>query len=155
MWTLIGKESANEDLVQYLILTSNGNISCPIKLTDIVKEERPLPVLFSSCDSNPLICVTLQELDNQYFFTIYNQPYPQFILYNYCPVSLTLALSKKSKSKSKSKEPMPFSNDWNWTYRIFSGNNAYISFPYSVLCKQIPTVLIGVDKKPFKGELLF
>lgn len=151
MWTLIGKESANEDLEQYLILTSNGNISCPIKLTDIVKEERPLPVLFSSCDSNPLICVTLQELDNQYFFTIYNQPYPQFILYNYCPVSLTLALSKKSKSKSKSKEPMPFSNDWNWTYRISSGKNAYISFPYSVSCKQIPRVLIGVDKKPFKG----
>lgn len=154
MWTLIGKQSANEDLMQYLILTSNGNISCPIKLTDIVKEERPFPVLFSSCDSNPLICVTLQELDNQYFFTIYNQPYPQFILYNYYPVSLTLALSKKSKSKSKSKEPMPFSNDWNWTYRISSGKNAYISFPYSVSCKQIPKVLIGVDKKPFKGKLL-
>lgn len=141
-------------MVQYIILTSSGNISCPIKLSEVVKEERPWPVLFLSCDSNPLICVTFQELDNQYFFTIYNQPYPQFILYNYCPVSLTLALCKKSKSKSKSKEPMPFSNDWNWTYRISSEKNAYLSFPYSVSCKRIPKVLIGVDKKPFKGKLL-
>lgn len=115
-----------------------------------MNEERPLPVLFSSCDINPLICVTLQELNNQHFFTVYNQPYPQFILYNHCPVSLSLALAKKSKSK----EPMPFSIDWNWTYRITSGSKAYLSFPYSVSCLQIPKVLIGLDKKPFKGNFL-
>lgn len=133
------------------MLISNGNISCPIKLTELINEERPLPVLFSSCDLNPLICVTLQEMDNQYFFTVYNQPYPQFILYNHCPVSLTLALTK-SKAKSKSKEPIPFSIDWNWKYKITSGKNAYLSFPYSVVCKQFPRVLIGLDKNPFKGK---
>lgn len=153
LWKLIGKENiANEELVQYFILVSNGNISCPIKLSELKNEEHPLPVLFSSCDFNPLICVTLQELDNQYFFTVYNQPYPQFILYNNCPMPLTLAIAKKSKSKSKSKEPIPFSLDWNWTYRISSGKNAYLSFPHSVSCYQIPRVLIGLDKKPFKGK---
>lgn len=152
MWTLIGKETiANEELVQYLILISNGNISCPIKLTELMNEERPLPVLFSSCDLNPLICIKLQEMDNQFFVTIYNQPFPQFILYNYCPMSLVLGLAKKTKSKSKS-EPMPFSTDWNWTYRITSGKNAYLSFPYSVQSKQFPRVLIGLDKNPFKGK---
>lgn len=156
LWKLIGKESIpNEDLIQYLILISNGNISCPIKLTKLINEERPLPVLFSSCDINPLICVTLQELDNQFFFSIFNQPYPQFVLYNYCPVSLTLALTKNSKSKPKSKsnEPIPFSTDWNWTYRITSEKNAYLSFPYSLPNNQFPRVLIGLDKIPFKGKL--
>lgn len=153
MWTLIGKEAVtNEELVQYVILISNNNICCPIKLTELINEERPMPVIFSSCDLNPLICVKLQELDNQYFFTIYNQPYPQFILYNYCPLSLTLSLTKKSKSKTKSKEPVPFSMDWDWTYRIVSGKNSYLTFPYSLSCKQFPRVLIGLDKKHFKGE---
>ncbi|XP_025418587.1 vacuolar protein sorting-associated protein 13B-like [Sipha flava] len=148
LWTLIGRQNtSNEELVQYIILISDGNISCPIKLTELINEERPLPVLFSSCVINPLICVTLQELNNQYFFTVYNQPYPQFILYNHCPVSLNLTLAKKSKSK----EPKPFSIDWNWTYRITSGKKAYLSFPHSVSCIQIPRVLIGLDKKPFKG----
>lgn len=152
MWTLIGKEYvSNENLVQYFILISNGNISCPIKFTELINEERPLPVLFSSCDLNPLVCVTLKEIDNQYFFTVYNQPYPQFVLYNYCPVSLTLALTK-SKTKSKSKEPIPFSSDWNWMYNIASGKNAYLSFPCSVASKQFPRVLIGLNKKPFKGK---
>lgn len=145
---------ANEELVQYFILISNGNISCPIKLTELINEERPLPVLFSSCDLNPLICVTLQESDNQYFFTVYNQPYPQFILYNYCPISLTISLTK-SKSKSKFKEPIPFSTDWNWSYRITSEKNAYLSFPYSVSRNQLPKILIGLDKKPFKGNIFF
>lgn len=143
----------NEDLVQYLILVFNGNISCPIKLTNLINEECPLSVVFSSCDINPLICVTLQEFDNQYFFTVYNQPYPQFIFYNYCPVPLALALTKKSKSKFKSKEPISFSTDWNWTYRITPEKNAYLSFPYSVSNNQISRVLIGLDKKPFKGKL--
>jgi len=133
---------------------SNGNISCPIKLTELLHEERPVPVLFSSCDLNPLICVTLQESDNQYFFTVYNQPYPQFILHNYCPVSLTLSLTK-SKSKSKFKEPIRFSIDWNWSYRITSEKNAYLSFPYSVSHNQLPRILIGLDKKPFKGKIFF
>lgn len=153
LWKLIGRETvSNDELVQYLIVISNENISCPIRLTELKKEERPLPVLFSSCDENPLICVTLQELDNQYFFTVYNQPYPQFVIYNYCPVSLTIALAKKSKSKSKSKEPIPFSINWNWTYKITSGYNSYLSFPYSVSSKEFPRVLIGLDKKPFKGK---
>lgn len=143
--------NSNEELVQYFILISDGNISCPIKLTELMNEERPLPVLFSSCDVNPLICVTLQEMDNQYYFSVYNQPYPQFILYNYCPVSLILALTKKSKSKSKLKEPIQFSIDWNWTYKITSGKSAYLSFPYSISCKQFPRVLVGLDKNPFRG----
>lgn len=152
LWTLIGRQNVyNEELVQYIILISDGNISCPIKLTELTNEERPLPVLFSSCVTNPLICVTLQELNNQYFFTVYNQPYPQFILYNHCPVSLNLTLAKKSKSK----EPIPFSIDWNWTYRITSGKKAYLSFPYSVSCVEIPRVLIGLDKKPFRGIYIF
>lgn len=156
LWRLIGRETvSNEELVQYLILIANDNISCPIKLTELKNEDHPLPVLFSSCDVNPLICVTLQELDNQYFFAVYNQPYPQFILYNYCPVSLTIALTKKSKSKSKSLESIPFSIDWNWTYRITPGTNAYLSFPYSVSSKQFPRVLIGLDKKHFKGRLKY
>jgi len=150
---LIGKETIpNEEVVQYLLLISNNNVSCPIKLTELNNEERPVPVLFSSCDLNPLICVTLQELNNQYFFTIHNQPYPQFILYNYCPIPLSVALAKKSKSKSKSKEPKPFSVDWNWTYRITSGHNTYLSFPYSVSSKQFPRILIGLDTKPFNGK---
>lgn len=153
LWTLVGKEAvSNEELVQYLILISDNNICCPIKLSELMNEERPLPVIFSSCDLNPLICVKLQELDNQYFFIIYNQPYPQFILYNYCPLSLTLSLTKKSKSKTKSKEPVPFSVDWDWTYRIVPGKNAYLTFPYSSSCKKIPKVLIGLDKRHFKGE---
>lgn len=152
LWRLIGKEALpNEELVRYLILVFNDNISCPIKVTELINEEHPLPVLFSSCDSNPLICVTLQELDNQYFFTIYDQPYPHLILYNYCPVSLTLALAKNTKTKSKSKEPIPFSIDWNWTYKIISGKNAFLSFPYSVSSKAFPRILIGLHKKPFKG----
>lgn len=150
LWTLIGNEtSSNEEFVQYFILVSDGNVSCPIKLTELINEKQPLPVLFSSCDTNPLICVTLQELDNQYFFTVYNQPYPQLALYNYCPVPLTLTVAKKSKSK----EPIPFSTDWNWTYRIASEKNAYLCFPYSISNKQFPRVLIGLDKKPFKGEI--
>lgn len=153
LWTLIGEETiSNEELVQYFIIISNDNISCPIKLSELINDKHPLPVLFSSCDQNPLICVTLQELDNQYFLTVYNQPYPQFILYNYCPVSLTFALAKKSKPKSKSKEPMPFSIDWNWTYKIASGKNAYLCFPYSVSNKKHPRLLIGLDKKLFIGK---
>lgn len=152
LWKLIGEEYVpNEDLVQYLILISNDNISCPIKLTKLLNEDHPLPVLFSSCDINPLICVKLQELDNQFYFSVFNQPYPQFILHNYCPVSLCIALTKKSKSKSKSKEPIPFSSDWNWTYRITPEKMSYLSFPYSLPNNQFPRVLIGLDKIPFKG----
>jgi len=148
---LIGKETIpNEEVVQYLLLISNNNVSCPIKLTELNNEERPVPVLFSSCDLNPLICVSLQELNNQYFFTIHNQPYPQFILYNYCPIPLSVALAKKSKSKSK--EPKPFSVGWNWTYRITPGHNTYLSFPYSVSSKQFPRILIGLDTKPFNSK---
>ncbi|XP_050421986.1 intermembrane lipid transfer protein VPS13B-like isoform X2 [Adelges cooleyi] len=150
LWTLVGKESKhNEELVQYAILISNGCASCPIKLSELLNEKNPLPVLFSSCDSNPLICVTLLEQDNQYFFTIYNQPYPQIVVYNFCPVSLTIATAKKSKNKVK--EPVLFSSDWNWMFIVSSGKNAFLSFPYTVAIKRFPKLLIGINENSFKG----
>ncbi|XP_050539664.1 intermembrane lipid transfer protein VPS13B isoform X2 [Daktulosphaira vitifoliae] len=150
LWAKIDSQIVNnEDLVQYIILIFNGNFSCPIKISEIMNEKYPMPVLFSSCDLNPLICVTLQKQDSQYFITIYNQPYPQIIFYNYCHNSLKFAVAKKNKNKIK--EPVLFSEDWNWTFTVSSGKKGHLSFPYSMENKQLPKILIGINRKSFIG----
>lgn len=146
LWTLIRSETLRiKDLVQYVIISSNGDISYPIKLSSLKNEKLPVPVVFSN--SKQLICITLKKYENQYVITAYDQPYPQLVFYNYCPITLIIT------TNSEYKECLPFTADWKWFYTITPNNNSYLSFPHSSL-NSTSTVFVVKDKKPFKSTYM-
>lgn len=122
-------------LNQYIVIASNGNLSCPIKLSELKKKQRPIiPVIFSSFENiqthldHPSICVTLGKLEDQNVIAIDDLPYPQIIFHNFCPATLCVI----NHDPLKFNKPMiQFTDNWNWSYQILPDKIAHLSFPHS------------------------
>ncbi|XP_050423026.1 uncharacterized protein LOC126834867 [Adelges cooleyi] len=123
VWTLTDTVVSGvilEKLNRYIALVFKGNVSCPIKVSDIPDNEFPLPVSFCSPgEFNPLLSVSLTVHGGQYVLTVHDQPYPQLIIDNFCHT--TILITKNVESET-------FSEDWNWSYKICSGDNGFLSF---------------------------
>ncbi|CAH0394743.1 unnamed protein product [Bemisia tabaci] len=125
-WAKIKADGKKENTVElYLIVHINDKISCPILVSSIV-DKQILPVIFSSEDGNeePVsVSITAHTKDNQTFFSIWDQPYPDIVIYNNTKLSLLFT------RMTEQKQPVHETSDWQWTLVIASNTAVNYYFP--------------------------
>lgn len=153
LWTPLDPPSAVyvERLDRYLIIASDGDIGCPVKVSDLTvtadDDRACVPVVFSS-RPDLSVCVSLTAgRGHQHTVTVCDdRSHPTLVFHNRC-AACTVFLTTDREFE----EPVPrFAAHCNWSYKILPGDVSRLSvFPRPTPGGPAHTVYVRLrDTKP-------
>ncbi|XP_075230064.1 vacuolar protein sorting 13B isoform X2 [Lycorma delicatula] len=158
-WLTISKDE--ESMIPYLAVSEGGDYSCPVPVPQST-ERQSEPVLVP-CNRdllhiqhvNSMLLLCSEQRDGQTFLTLWDQPFPPYIIHNFTRSSIIFAKAVSEKGG----EAVPYSADWAWQLRLESGCSADYQLPGEVenlpdkMVSKLPLAVIATDyvTRPLSG----